>query len=181
VDQKTLSAMAGHQLPWVSVLVPFWLVATFVFMEGGRWSDFWEVWPGMLVSGLSFALMQWYASGTNALHLVTDVVAGVFSVICTALFLRIWHPKTRFLLKSERGGAGASVPLNRDDGKYKSRSGQPAGAWTPGPILILCCPLWGMPAYKTTLNNLFQNVKVNTTLLGSPFNGTLSLPAWEMP
>jgi lactate permease len=181
LDQKTLSTMAGHQLPWVSVLVPFWLVATFVFMEGGRWKDFWEVWPGMLVSGVSFALMQWFASGTAELHLVTDVVAGVFSVICTALFLRAWHPKTRFLLKSERVDATAAVPLNRAEWKYGYTSGQTAGAWTPWAILILCCALWGMPAFKTTLNNLFQNVKVNTTLLGSPFNGTLSLPAWEMP
>ena len=35
LDQQTLSTMAGHQLPFVSVLVPFWLVATFVIMEGG--------------------------------------------------------------------------------------------------------------------------------------------------
>jgi len=182
LDQKTLSTMAGHQLPWVSVLVPFWLIATFVFMEGGKWKDVWDVWPGALCSGLSFAAMQYYASGTAALHLVTDVVAGVFSVICTALFLRfVWHPKTRFLLRSERGGAGATTPLNREEWKYKYTAGQTAGAWTPWGILILCCALWGMPAFKTTLNNVFQNVKLNTTLLGSPFTGTLSLPAWEMP
>ncbi|HYX21870.1 MAG TPA: L-lactate permease [Thermoanaerobaculia bacterium] len=180
LDQKTLSAMAGHQLPWVSVLVPFWLVATFVFMEGGRWKDVWEVWPGTLVSGLSFALMQWFASGTAALHLVTDVVAGVFSVICTALFLRVWHPKSQFLLRSERT-AGATPRMTRAGWKYSYTPGQTAGAWTPWAILILCCALWGMPAFKTTLNNVFQGVKVNTTLLGSPFNGTLSLPAWEMP
>ena len=47
--------------------------------------------------------MQFYASGTNEFHLMTDVVSGVFSVICTALFLRfVWHPKTRFLLKADR-------------------------------------------------------------------------------
>jgi lactate permease len=181
LDQRTLSAMAGHQLPWVSVLVPFWLVATFVFMEGGRWKDIWEVWPGMAVSGVSFALMQWFASGTNALHLVTDVVAGVFSVICTALFLRVWHPKTRFQLRSERAAAGVAVPLKREDWKYPYTSGQTAGAWTPWAVLILCCALWGMPAFKTTLNNVFQGVKIDTTLLGSKFNGTLSLPSWEMP
>ena len=180
LDQLALSTMAGRQLPWVSVLVPFWLVATFIFMEGGRWKDFWEVWPGMAVSGLSFALMQWYASGTPALHLVTDVVAGVTSVICTALFLRVWHPKTQFLLRSERA-AGAAPRMTREGWRYGYTSGQTAGAWMPWAVLILCCALWGMPAFKTTLNNLFQNVKVNTTLLGSPFNGTLSLPAWEMP
>src|SRR6266702_4355492 len=98
LDQVTLSAMAGHQLPWVSVLVPFWLVAVFVKMEGGSWKEVFEVWPAALCSGLSFAVMQYFASGVAQTHLMTDVVSGVFSVICTALFLRfVWHPKTRFL------------------------------------------------------------------------------------
>src|SRR5436309_7117092 len=81
LDQLTLSAMAGHQLPWVSMLVPFWLVVTFVKMEGGTWKQALEVWPGALVSGGTFAIMQYFASGTNSFHLMTDVVAGVFSVI----------------------------------------------------------------------------------------------------
>src|SRR5438270_7887274 len=105
LDQLTLSAMAGRQLPWVSILVPFWLVVTFVKMEGGTWKEAFEVWPAALCAGGTFALMQFYASGTNEFHLMTDVVAGVFSVICTALFLRfVWHPTTRFLLRSEREG-----------------------------------------------------------------------------
>ena len=49
LDQLTLSTMAGPQLPFVSVLVPFWLVATFVKMEGGTWKEAFEVWPGALV------------------------------------------------------------------------------------------------------------------------------------
>ena len=81
LDQVTLSAMAGHQLPFVSILVPFWLVATFVKMEGGSWREVWEVWPAALVSGASFAVMQWQASGWPPTHLMTDVVSGVFSVI----------------------------------------------------------------------------------------------------
>src|SRR5436309_4183898 len=116
LDQVTLSAMAGRQLPFVSILVPFWLVATFVKMEGGTWKQVFEVWPATLVAGGSFALMQWWASGTNEFHLMTDVVSGVFSVVCTALFIRfVWHPKTRFLLRSERealersGKGGAAI------------------------------------------------------------------------
>jgi len=49
-------------------------------------------------------------SRLRELHLMTDVVSGVFSVICTALFLRfVWHPKTRFLLSSERLGVGGGA------------------------------------------------------------------------
>jgi len=184
LNQLTLSTMAGHQLPWVSILVPFWLVVTFVKMEGGTWKEAFEVWPGALCSGLSFAVMQYIASGIAQTHLMTDVVSGVFSVICTALFLRfVWHPKTRFLLKSEREtGTGAAAQTSDATGwKYPYTFGQTAYAWLPWGILIVCCALWGWPEWKTYLNNLFSGVTFKTTLLGSTFSGTLSLPAWEMP
>ncbi|HZQ61224.1 MAG TPA: L-lactate permease, partial [Casimicrobiaceae bacterium] len=188
LDQLTLSAMAGRQLPWVSILVPFWLVAVFVKMEKGTWKEVFEVWPAALMAGGSFATMQWFASGTNQFHLMTDVVSGVFSVICTALFLRfIWHPKTRFLLRSEREqqfasvGAAAVTSSNAAPYKYPYTVGETVHAWMPWVVLILCCALWGTPAWKTTLNNAMSGVKINTTFLGSPLTGTLSLPVWDMP
>ncbi|HXD41407.1 MAG TPA: lactate permease LctP family transporter [Ramlibacter sp.] len=188
LDQLTLSSMAGHQLPFVSILVPFWLVATFVKMEGGSWKEAFEVWPATLCAGASFAVMQWFASGTSELHLMTDVVSGVFSVICTALFLRfVWHPKTRFLLRGERealareGKSTATATTDRSEWKYPYSAGQTAYAWMPWVILIACCALWGVPQFKAYLNNLFAGYKFTTTLLGSTFGGTLSLPVWDMP
>jgi lactate permease len=193
LDQVTLSAMAGRQLPFVSILIPFWLVTTFVFMQGGKWKDAWEVWPATLCSGASFAIMQFFASQANAFHLMTDVVSGVFSVICTALFLRfVWHPKTRFLLKSERevtatsspaptGRAGVAAQPGKQKWEYPYTIGQTAYAWLPWTILILCCALWGMPAWKAHLNALLATIKINATLLGSKLGGTLSLPNWQMP
>jgi len=172
LDQLTLSAMAGRQLPFVSILVPFWLVATFVKMEGGSWKEVFEVWPAALCAGASFALMQWFASGTAELHLMTDVVSGVFSVICTALFLRfVWHPKTRFLLRSERealaraGKSTATATSDAHEWKYKYTTRQTIYAWLPWVILILCCALWGAPEFKKALNALFADIKVNATLL----------------
>jgi lactate permease len=154
LDQLSLSAMAGRQLPWVSMLVPFWLVITFVKMEGGTLREALEVWPGALVSGGSFALLQHFASSSAALHLITDVVAGVVSVICTALFLRfVWHPKRRFLLKGETADAAWTY-------RYSVR--ETVVAWMPWAILIACCALWGTPAFKKALN-------------------AVSMPVYEMP
>lgn len=188
LDQVTLSAMAGRQLPFVSILVPFWLVATFVKMEGGTWKEAFEVWPAALCAGASFAVMQWFASGTNEFHLMTDVVSGVFSVTCTALFLRfLWHPKTRFLLRAERealaaaGKASANATVDSTEWKYPYTTRETVYAWLPWVILILCCAIWGIPEFKKYLNNLFSSVTFSTTLLGSPFSGTLSLPVWDMP
>jgi lactate permease len=191
LNELSLSAMAGRQLPFVSVLIPFWLVTTFVLMQGGKWRDAWEVWPATLCSGVSFAIMQFLASQTQAFHLMTDVVSGVFSVICTALFLRfVWHPKTRFLLKSERkaaaaargaeGGEVAKV-AQPHEWKYEYTIGQTAYAWVPWGILIICCAVWGMPSWRAYLNDLLSAVKINGTLLGSKFAGTLTLPVWDMP
>jgi lactate permease len=188
LDQLTLSTMAGHQLPFISLVVPFWLVATFVKMEGGSWKEVFEVWPAMLCAGGSFALMQFFASGTSELHLMTDVVSGVFSVVCTALFLRfVWHPKTRFLLRSERqeltqtGKSAATATTDSSEWKYKYSAAETAYAWMPWVILIACCALWGVPEFKKFLNNLFSGMTFATTLLGSTFSGSLSLPVWDMP
>jgi lactate permease len=187
LDQLTLSTMAGLQLPFVSVLVPFWLVATFVKMEGGTWKEAFEVWPGTLCAGLSFAVAQHFASRTNEFHLMTDVVSGIFSVACTALFLRfVWHPKTRFLLRKEREVKKDMPPQAAiaDAGSthiYRYSAGETAYAWLPWGILVLCCAVWGVPFFKKTLNELFASAPFKTTLFGSPFSGTFSLPAWEMP
>ena len=188
LPELKLSTMVGHQLPFVSILVPFWLVTAFVKMEGGTWKEAWEVWPGALCAGLSFAVMQWFTSSTQAFHLMTDVLSGVFSVICTALFLRfVWHPKTRFLLRSERealakaGKATATATTDRTEWVYKYTASQTAYAWLPWTILIICCAVWGMPTWRTYLNNLFAGITFNTNFLGGVFSGTLSLPKWQMP
>jgi lactate permease len=199
LDQLTLSAMAGRQLPFVSILVPFWLLITFVKMEGGTWKQAFEVWPAALVSGGTFAVMQWFASATPSFHMMTDVVSGVFSVACTALFLRyVWHPKTRFLLRSERkpaavrptaegGGAvavaerGTATEDEAEGWAYPYSVRETVHAWVPWAILIAMCGIWGIPAMKAFLNNAFAGVAFETTLLGSRFGGSLSLPVWEMP
>jgi lactate permease len=154
-----LSAMAGRQLPFASVLVPFWLVAVFVKMEGGTWSEAWEVWPATLVAGGVFAVVQWTVSGLAATYLLTDVLAGLVSVLAVVLFLRVWHPKQRFLLRRERmevaGGLGAVGPgamaahpptAAPTEYEYPYTVGQTIEAWVPWAILIAFVAIWGLNA-----------------------------------
>src|SRR5512144_585510 len=153
LDQLTLSTMAGRQLPWVSLIVPFWLVVVLVKMEKGTWKEAFEVWPAALVSGGSFAFMQHFASSKNELHLMTDVVSGVFSVVITALFLRfVLHPKKRFLLRSERETGATAIGTHRGEYAYPYTVGQTIYAWIPWAILIGACALWGAPDFKKFLN-----------------------------
>ena len=187
-----LSTMAGRQLPWASIVVPFWLVAVFVKMEGGRWADVFEVWPATLVAGGVFALVQWSVSSLSATYLLTDVLAGLISVLAVVLFLRVWHPRTRFLLRRERnqvaGGLGAVGPgaMAAQTGaaaeiyRYPYSLTQTLEAWVPWAILIACVAIWGLNA--GTFNDALpvpgrQNAATPVTL-GSPLGVTVEAASY---
>ncbi|HEY6293243.1 MAG TPA: L-lactate permease, partial [Terriglobia bacterium] len=169
---EVLSKMVGRQLPFISVIIPFWLVAVFVFMEDGSWKDVWEVWPAALVAGGVFAVMQFLVSNSASGFPLTDVIAGISSVLAVVVFLRFWHPRNPFLLKRERetptGGPGRTSGWLEDglaEAKVLNRTHpytrrQTLHAWMPWIILIVCVGLWGIPPYKTRLNNLIKGVTV---------------------
>src|SRR5205085_7836646 len=87
LPEHLLSAMAGRILPVMSLILPLWLVRSMV-----GWRETLEVWPALLVSGLSFAGMQFYWSNFQETGLV-DVVAAIFSLLVMVAFLKFWKPK----------------------------------------------------------------------------------------
>ena len=101
LDIQALSAMIGRQLPFFSVLVPFWLIWAFV---GFRRMI--EIWPAILVAGVAFAIPQYLVSNYHGPWLV-DVVAAMCSMAALALFLKVWHPK-RVWTSATREGVGMS-------------------------------------------------------------------------
>jgi len=186
LNELALSTMAGRQLPFASILIPFWLVVTFVRFEGGTWRQAFEVWPATVVAGVVFAIAQNLVSASQDLHLLTDVIAGLASVLAVVLFLRVWHPKERFLLRRERapaavGSAGPGAEAKHDDYSYPYTLGETIRAWVPWILLILCVGLWGSPDFKKTLDTLFAGVKFDGSLLGVHVGGNLSRPVFDMP
>ena len=57
LDVRQLSAMVGRQLPFFSLIVPFWLVWAFCGFRKMK-----EVWPALVVAGVSFAVPQFLIS-----------------------------------------------------------------------------------------------------------------------
>jgi lactate permease len=86
LPEMEFSAMAGRILPPLALILPFWLVRTMV-----GWRETWQVWPALLVSGASFAVMQFYWSNFQDVGLV-DIVAAIFSLLVTVAFLKVWQP-----------------------------------------------------------------------------------------
>src|SRR6478672_4100103 len=117
LDEMRLTAMAGRQLPFFSLIVPAWLVWTMAGWRGVR-----GVWPAILVSGGSFALVQFWISNWFG-PLLVDVAGGLASLILLAAFLKVWRPKDVWRFQAESDAA----PMTTQH--YSSR--QIVSAWIP--------------------------------------------------
>ena len=80
LDLRGLSAMVGRQLPFFSLIVPFWLIWAFAGFRGML-----EIWPAILVAGVFFAVPQFLISNFHGPWLV-DVVAAITSIAASGAF-----------------------------------------------------------------------------------------------
>jgi lactate permease len=157
LDLLQLSAMVGRQLPFFSLLVPFWLIWAFAGWRGMR-----EIWPAILVTGVSFAIPQFLISNYHGPWLV-DVGAAIISMACLTLFLRVWKPKTIWKSTALKGheadsgivdqGAAAMLQVVKHDRAIVFR------AWVPWLMLSVFVFLWGVPQVKDLLNGVSPATK----------------------
>jgi lactate permease len=148
-----LSAMIGRQLPVFSVIVPFWLIVAFA-----GWRGTMQIWPAILIAGVSFAIPQFLVSNFHGPWLV-DVVASLISMGCLALFLKVWQPK-KIWTSLDRDAAAAAVSLSAASvsNSPTPRPRHPAAlvrrAWLPWIILSILVFIWGLPQVKAFLDSM---------------------------
>ena len=156
LDLQQLSSMVGRQLPFFSLLVPFWLIWAFVGWRGMK-----EIWPAILVTGVSFAIPQFLISNYHGPWLV-DVGAAIISMVCLTIFLRIWKPKTIWSTtalkghESDSGTADTAVVIET----VKHDRATVIRAWVPWLVLSVFVFLWGVPQVKDFLNGISQEKRV---------------------
>jgi lactate permease len=151
LDEQQLSMMVGRQLPFFSLLVPAWLVWV---MAG--WRGVVGVWPALLVCGGSFALVQFLVANYHGPWLV-DVAGGLISLVCLALFLRVWQPRQKWYFADEQPG---SIPLTPDAEPTRITTREIISAWIPWVLLSVFVFAWGVPQVKTFLNQASIAVEV---------------------
>ena len=150
LDLLELSGMIGRQLPFFSVLVPFWLIWAFV---GFRRMI--EVWPALLFAGTSFAVPQYLVSNFHGPWLV-DIVGALVSMLSLALFLRVWHPKNP-ITEAPRDWSSDEVAEERHEVPASLTSTRSVvKAWMPWVILSVFVFLWGMPQIKALLDGVWS-------------------------
>jgi lactate permease len=151
LDPYLLGAMVGRQLPFFSLIVPFWLIWAFAGRRGML-----EIWPAILVCGLWFAIPQFLISNFVNPWIV-DVGASLISMACLIGFLNVWQPKELWLSPALR---------SRDDSAQSAPPAAPAKTGAPTsaevmrsllPWIIVCAILlvWGTGWFKTAVNPIF--------------------------
>ena len=155
LPELEFSAMTGRILPPLSLILPFWLVRTMV-----GWRDTLQVWPALLVSGASFAGMQFYWSNYQDVGLV-DIMAAVFSLLAMVAFLKVWKPavimptggppstRPEDSMPLPPGGPGAAVA---DLTATRHSMGTVLRGWSPFIIASVLIFATGLPAAARYLN-----------------------------
>ncbi|EQB96469.1 lactate permease [Geobacillus sp. A8] len=145
VPAMEISKMVGRQLPFLSVFIPFYLV---LIMAG--WKKTMEVLPAIIVSGVSFALTQYFTSNFLGPEL-PDILSSLVSIVALAVFLKYWKPKStfRFATESEVAAAGQVA-------RATQRGGEVFRAWSPFLVLTALISLWGIPQVKAALTGHYE-------------------------
>ena len=177
-----LSAMAGRQLPFVSILVPAWLIAT---MSG--WRGLKGVWPAVLVSGGSFAVVQFWWSNYVGPELV-DIVAGLVSLVTLALFCTRWRPATtwEFGPRPAPGTGHLNPAPGTPHPEPATRHAAPdrrsvVHAWMPWLFLSLAVMAWGFGPIKTLLTSGPAGAAAYVSTGRTPAPSAWLAPAIEVP
>ncbi|HSH95816.1 MAG TPA: L-lactate permease, partial [Roseimicrobium sp.] len=145
LDALKVSAMVGRQLPFFSLIIPFWVVVAFSGWRGLR-----GVWPAALTAGLGFAIPQLLVSNLHGPWLV-DTISGAISIVSVVLLLRVWKPADRW---SPEGKEITDPSESKRDAATNHSPKAVLGAWMPWIILTGFILVWGLPQWKTQLDKL---------------------------
>ena len=138
IDEHKLSAMVGRQLPFFSVIVPFWVVWA---MAG--WRGMLGVWPAALVAGVTFAIPQFLVSNFHGPWLV-DIIASLCSMAALVVLVKFWKPREIWKMpEADSAPAKATVAYSRSE---------ITRAWVPWILLSLFVFLWGVPQVRKFYN-----------------------------
>jgi lactate permease len=155
---EQLSAMVGRQLPFFSIIVPFWLVWAMAGYRGMR-----EVWPACLVSGATFATAQFTVSNYHGPWLV-DIAGAILSIVSLIVMLKFWQPRKVWRFADDPDAAPKRKAAAAAAQGGRGAAAQPAAhvasqrevrlAWMPWVILSVLVFVWGLPQMKAFLNGL---------------------------
>jgi lactate permease len=174
LDLHKLSAMVGRQLPFFSIIVPFWVVWAYA-----GWRGMLGIWPVALTAGVAFAVPQFLVSNFHGPWLV-DIVGAIVSMLAVVGLLKVWQPKDGWKPAPEK----MLDPASLGSGETATAGSAPVDralvrkAWMPWILLSALVFVWGLPQVKD-----FANGKKSVTRIVQELTGRKVTPdaGWRAP
>ncbi|MDA1535562.1 MULTISPECIES: L-lactate permease [unclassified Bacillus cereus group] len=138
IDPHKIGQMAGHQLPFLSLFVPFFIVFLMDGLKGVR-----QTWPALLVAGSSFAITQ-FITATFLGPELPDITSALVSLVSLALFLKVWQPKEIY----QSGQANSEAAVTTAASMPKLTLGKVVKAWSPFIVLTVMVVVWSQSFFK---------------------------------
>ena len=148
-DLMEVTATIGRQLPRFSLLLPVWLIWAFAERKAMI-----EIWPAILVAGLSFAMPQ-YPVGNFIEPALVDIIAAIVSMLGLILLLRVWQPKKIWPSPSIQGHDISAAEAKPPRAAARHARADLILAWTLWAILTVFVFVLGLPLMKAVLNSRF--------------------------
>jgi lactate permease len=150
LDPYLLGAMVGRQLPFFSLIVPAWLICAFA-----GWRGMVQIWPAILVCGVSFAVPQYLISNFVNPWIV-DIGASLICMACLIGFFRVWQPAEVWISPAlrRRDDSAATMPPPPRPGAEPTTA-QVWRALTPWIIVCAVLLIWGTGWFKALVNPVF--------------------------
>ncbi|MBG9599358.1 L-lactate permease [Bacillus mycoides] len=143
IDPHKIGQMAGHQLPFLSLFVPFFIVFLMDGFKGVK-----QTWPALFVAGSSFAITQ-FITATFLGPELPDITSALVSLVSLSLFLKVWQPKEIYQTKQANSEvAAATTTTTTTTSMPKLTVGKVVKAWSPFIILTVMVVIWSQSFFK---------------------------------
>jgi lactate permease len=139
LDLFALTRTSAILLAPFDVILPFWLIWAFA-----GFAAMIEIWPAILVAGVTFAVAQLLMAFWSGPWLVA-IVAAAATIVVLVVFLRFWQPKRTL-----------DVNLKDVTGQVRQAHGHTAAkifhAWLPWLVVSLVVFFWGLPRFSAWMD-----------------------------
>jgi lactate permease len=139
LDLFALTRTTAILLVPFDVILPFWLIWAYA-----GFAAMIEIWPAILVAGITFSVAQLLMAFWSGPWLVA-IVAAAATIVVLVIFLRFWQPRRTL-----------DVNLKNITGQSHQAHGHTASkifhAWLPWLVVSLAVFFWGLPRFSTAMD-----------------------------
>ncbi len=147
LDARVLAEMTARQLAGLSFLLPLWICAMLCGLRRAL-----EVWPALLVGGLSFSLTM-YLTARFSGPALPDIAAGLVCLAALIALFKVWRPRRVWRFAHD------GDPSVEQNARNAPAACGPLRAWAPFALMTAAVCVCGLESYRALVAPLAASLE----------------------